>query len=246
MIEKEQEDLHFILHDAPEPPRLLVIPKKTLARFTIALPLLLSTIILTLLMFAWFKSPSMTRDLGEIKLPSLPSVNKEDSRIHELESEIKALEVSMKASTAKLNGAPGVASEIWLGPLKRPYAMTDLTAKKMLRMEELTLESDSAHQVLRFNLVNTNPEHLKVMGHIFVLQLHAQGVGIYPAPKIEELGQGMRFDQGESFSVSRLRPVEAPFPPAPASRFLVLIFDRGGDLLVHEELSGPFKTAGGQ
>jgi len=42
-----------------------------------------------------------------------------------------------------------------------------------------------------------------------------------------------------------LRPVEAPFPPADSdSRFLVIVFNREGDLLIRQELTGPFKATG--
>lgn len=244
MLEKPQDNLHFILHDAPEPPRLLVVSKKTLGRFTILLPLTLVGFILVLVIFAWFKAPSLGRDLGQLNLPSMPVMSPEENRIKELEAELKAMETTVAAITTKLNSGTGTESEIWLGPIKRPYALQDLTEKKLLRMEEVTLESDAAHQVLRFNLVNSGPESQRALGHIFVLQLHDQGLNLYPTPKLDELAQGIRFDQGESFAVSRLRPVEAPFPPAKNAHFLVLIFSRDGDLLIREDLRGPFKSKG--
>ena len=207
---------------------------------------MLTTIVLVLLAFAWLKSPSMARDLGKLNLPSMPRLSQEETRIQELETDLQTMEKSMAAVTAKLNGGVNTESDIWLGPIKRPYALQDLTSKNILRIEEITLESDNAHQVMRFNLVNARAESQKVMGHVFVFQLHSQGMGVYPAPKVEELAQGIRFDAGESFSVSRLRPVEAPFPPTTNSRFLVLVFSREGDLLIRQELAGPFKTYGNQ
>lgn len=246
MLEKEQEHLHFILHDAPEPPRLLVVSKKTLARFTILLPLCLVAMVLVLLAFAWFKAPSLTRDLGKLNLPSLPNLSQEETRIRELEGDLKAMEQAVAQAQAKLNAGVNTESEIWLGPIKRPYALQDLTAKNLLRLEDIALESDAKQQILRFNLVNAGPESQKVTGHIFVLHLQTKGLGLYPAPKLDDITQGIRFNEGESFSVSRLRPVEAPFASTSSPRFLVLIFSREGDLLVRQELTGPFKNAGAQ
>lgn len=244
MIEKEQKDLHFILHDSPEPPRLLVVSKRTLKGFTVFLPLLISLILLILLTFAWFHSPSMTKDLRDINLPSLPQLSKEERKIQELQEELQELQVTNQTITQKLSTSGATETELWLGPIKRPYAIQDLTAKKMLQLDELILDTDVNRQTLKFNLVNTGPESQRVTGHIFVLQIHKAGLGIYPQPKAESLIQGIRFDEGESFAVSRLRPVEASFNPIKDSRFVVVIFNREGDLLVKQELEGPFKTTG--
>lgn len=244
MIEKEQKNLHFILHDSPEPPRLLVVSKKTLKGFTVFLPLLISFILLSLLAFAWFHSPSMTRDIGNLNLPSLPQLSKEEQRIKELEGELQELQITNQTITQKLGTGPTAESDLWLGPIKRPYAIQDLTAKKVLQIEELTLDSDANRQILRFNLINTGPETNRATGYIFVLQMIKNGLEIYPQPKMESLIQGIRYDEGESFAVSRLRPVEASFTPIKDSRFMVIIFNREGDLMVKQEIEGPFKTSG--
>jgi hypothetical protein len=245
MIEKEQENLHFILHDSPEPPRLLVISKRTLGRFTVVLPLTIAGIFVALIALAWMRAPSMTGQLKNLELPKMPRLN-ESGKVKELESELAGLKLATAAIQNKLSEGINAESDLWLGPVKRPYALQDLTAKKLLRMEELSLESDANRQVLRFNLVNAGSDSLKVMGHIFVLQIHQQGMGIYPVSSAEDLMLGLRYNLGESFSVSRLRPVEAPFPAAANAHYLVIIFNREGDLLVREELKGPFKRVGGQ
>jgi hypothetical protein len=138
----------------------------------------------------------------------------------------------------------GVAElDVWLGPVKKPYALQDLTAKKLLKIENLTLEDGAGKRVLRFNLINTGSELERVTGHIFAFQIDSRGLSPYPAMTQQEWLEGIRYNKGESFAVARLRPVEAPFPPADAeARFLVVVFNREGDLLIRQELVGPFKA----
>src|SRR5690606_32601507 len=100
-------------------------------------------------------------------------------------------------------------------------------------------------RVLRFNLINAGQESDRITGHIFVFQIDSRGMAPYPAMTNQEWSEGIRYNKGESFAVSRLRPVEAPFPPADAeAKFMVLVFNREGDLLVRQELVGPFKAQG--
>jgi hypothetical protein len=138
-------------------------------------------------------------------------------------------------------GAPEI--DIWLGPIKKPYALQNLTTKKLLKVENTTLEDSAGKRVLRFQLINTGSELERVTGHVFVFQIDSRGLAPYPAMTQQEWLEGIRYNKGESFAVARLRPVEAPFPPADSeARFLVVVFNREGDLLIRQELVGPFKA----
>ncbi len=244
MIQKERPELQFILNDSPEPPRLLTVPKRDLRRFLVTLPLAILTL-LALVAGVAILRPSARH--GSLGIPSLPSLSTDGGKVQELKAELAALTASNQALQKKLASPPtgGAVADVWLGPVKRPYALQDLRGKNELRLESITLEATETKQVLRFNLVNHGSSSQRVTGHVYVLQLHDGGMGLYPAATAGELAQGMRFDQGESFAVSRLRPVEAAFAPVPDSRFLVIVFTREGDLLVHQELTGPFPAPGG-
>lgn len=240
MIEKESNELHLILHDHPEPPRLLVIPKARLKRFLILVPLIViimgASLILTIM---W----SRTKNI-QVQMPSLPVVEN-STKVNELQAELKALQTAQKALQLKLStqGVPEI--DIWLGPVKKPYALQDLTSKKLLKIESINLEDGASKRVLRFNLINTGIEQERITGHVFVFQIDSRGLSPYPAMTQQEWLEGIRYNKGESFAVARLRPVEAPFPPADAeARFLVVVFNREGDLLIRQELVGPFKTGG--
>ncbi|MBY0515771.1 MAG: hypothetical protein K2P81_02605 [Bacteriovoracaceae bacterium] len=243
MIEKESAHFEIILHDHPEPPRLLVIPKKKLKRFLIVVPILIAIVFCIMAIFIWINLPTTP---FKMSIPKLPTVTKlDDTKVQELEAEIKSLKDAQQSMQTKLAQSTVNDVEIWLGPVKKPYALQDLTAKNVLKLESITLESEATKRVLRFNLINNGPESERVTGHIFVFQIDSRGQTPYPAMTKEEWLQGIRYNKGESFAVSRLRPVEAPFPPADSdAKFLVLIFNREGDLLVRQEMTGPFKNVG--
>jgi hypothetical protein len=215
-----------------------VIPKARLKRFLVLVPLIVILMGVSLVLTIMW---SRTRNI-QVQMPSLP-VAGNSSKINDLEAELKALQTAQKALQLKLS-TQGVAElDVWLGPVKKPYALQDLTAKKLLKIENLTLEDGAGKRVLRFNLINTGSELERVTGHIFAFQIDSRGLSPYPAMTQQEWLEGIRYNKGESFAVARLRPVEAPFPPADAeARFLVVVFNREGDLLIRQELVGPFKA----
>jgi hypothetical protein len=244
MIEKESSDIHIILHDHPEPPRLLVISKNSLRRFLITLPLgIVAVVALSLGLGLWWKTPQVT---GQVRLPSLPGTYETTSNnSSDAEAELRAVKLAQVAMQNKLAQTTTTESELWLGPVKKPYALQDLTAKNPLKLESIALEDGAGKRVLRFNLINTGSPEDRVTGHVFVFQVDNRGLAPYPAMTAQELLEGIRYNKGESFAVARLRPVEAPFPPADSdSRFLVIVFNREGDLLIRQELTGPFKASG--
>lgn len=238
MIEKKSSDLHLILHDHPEPPRLLVISKKRLQRFLILVPLLVTGLALFVVgSVLWKGGRQLT-----VQMPNLPQASAPEAESEALASEVKGLQATVANLQTKL-ALTGVAeSDVWLGPVKKPYALQDLTAKKLIKLGNITLEDSAGKRVLRFQLINTGSEADRVTGHIFVFQMDSRGLAPYPAMTQQEWLEGIRFNKGESFAVARLRPVEAPFPPAdPEAKFLVIIFNREGDLVLRQELVGPFK-----
>ena len=241
MIEKESTNIHVILHDHPEPPRLLIISKRGLNQFLLLLPLgILLVVGVCLAVAVWWRSPQVPTD---VRLPSLPSQFTSGSS--DAEAELKALKLSQVEMQNKLAQSTVNESELWLGPVKKPYALQDLTSKSPLKLDSISLEDGAGKRVLRFNLINTGSPDERVTGHVFVFQVDNRGLAPYPAMTTQEWLEGIRYNKGESFAVARLRPVEAPFPPADAdSRFLVLVFNREGDLLIRQELTGPFKASG--
>lgn len=240
MLQKPATDLHLIVHDHPEPPRLLIIPKRRLVRFFVVVPTLVVLLAATALFaVGWSRLRAIEVPLATVAL------DPQADQLRELEQEIQGLREGHQALQQKLTDTAASEVDVWLGPVKRPYALQDLTAKKILRLENLSLENSANKRVLRFHLINDGIVLERVTGHVFVFQIDGRGLAPYPAMTTTEWVEGIRFNKGESFAVARLRPVEAPFPPADKdARFLVLVFNREGDLLIRQELATPTKAGG--
>jgi hypothetical protein len=240
MIEKKSDHIQIILNDHPEPVRLLVISKKRLKRFLITTPLLAITVLFMMSALLWWRGVALPTS---IQIPNLPTPNQD--RVKELEATVADLEASQLKLQEKLNQTNAAESDIWLGPVKKPYALQNLTGKNNLRIENISLDDKAGKRVLKFQLVNAVPDSDRITGHIFIYQIDSRGLSSYPAMTKTEWLEGIRYNKGETFAVSRLRPVEASFPPADNdARFLVLIFNREGDLLIRQEISGTSNPIG--
>lgn len=234
MIQNKSTHIEIILNDHPEPVRLIRISKKRLRKFFLITPVVLVALFLSMGAMIWWRGASMP--IG-INLPDLPSTD--DTKLKDLQAQLTELETSNKALQVKMSATAGGEVDVWIGPVKKPYALQDLRAKKLLKTENIILEDKAGKRVLKFQLINNGPEVDRVYGHVFVFQMDSRGQSAYPAMTNQEWLEGIRFNKGESFAVSRLRPVEASFPPADSdARFLIVIFNREGDLILRQVLSG--------
>lgn len=234
MIQNKSTHIEIILNDHPEPVRLIRISKTRLRKFFILTPLFILTVFISLASTIWWKGINIP--IG-IHLPDLP--NTDQIKMNELEGQVLALEKSNLVLQNKLDQSSTSETDVWIGPVKKPYALQDLRSKKQLKIENISLDDKAGKRVLRFQLINNGPEVDRIYGHIFVFQNDSRGQSSYPAMTNQEWLEGIRYNKGETFAVSRLRPVEANFPPADNdARFLIVIFNREGDLILRQELAG--------
>ncbi len=234
MIQNKSTHIEIILNDHPEPVRLIKISKKRLKFFFLITPVFLVALFLALSATLWWREASIP--IG-ISLPDLPSTD--ESKVKEMQDQLAELETSNKTLQEKITSSQTGEIDVWIGPVKKPYALQDLRPKKLLRTENIVLEDKAGKRVLKFQLINNGPEMDRVYGHVFVFQIDSRGQSAYPAMTNQEWIEGIRFNKGETFAVSRLRPVEASFPPADNdARFLIVIFNREGDLILRQVLSG--------
>jgi hypothetical protein len=233
MIEKKSDFIDIIVHDGPGPTRYLSLSKKKIKSFLYLAPLASLSIFFFLIFLLWWKGFTLPQ---LISVPKLPSA--EEIKIQELEKHIIALETSQLSIQEKLALSDVKTDfDVWLGPVKKPYGAQNLVNLQSLKIENITSEEKNNRRILKFSLTHAQPERERIMGHIFVLQIDHRGMTSYPAITHQEWLDGIRYNKGESFAVSRLRPVEASFPIGDNdAHFLILIFNREGDLLIRQEL----------
>lgn len=228
-------EVAIVIYDAPLPPRYFRFSKKFIRSLVVIAPLLLGLLLAGLFLWGlgWraYVSPR----------PSMPQVLTErDSKVLALESEIAALKQSNEGLTQKLSAtapAQGAGEGPYLLAVKRPYGMQDLTKEKRVSVDQFALEQGPNNVSFKFQILSSVPEN-KIVGHIVVFMVSASGLMSYPAQTNSVLAEGIKYSDGEPFSVSRLRPTNAEFLHRLSGedvKFVIIIFSREGDLLLIQE-----------
>ena len=154
----------------------------------------------------------------------------------QLEAEIKKLQASNTTLTQKIATGTenlGTASSL-LALIKTPLGFEDLRDKKMARVENFSHQASNNKVVFKFDLINNQNGNNRLSGYITVVQFHSYGATFYPNLSLSSESQQIQYNKGESFTVSRFRPVIAEFPSPTNSAnvwYKVYIFSREGNLL---------------
>lgn len=239
-IQNLGDEVAIVIYDAPLPPKYIRLTKRFIKTLFVFVPLFLALILF--LFFSW----GLGSRVSQAPTPSLPEVvSDSDSKISNLENDIKMLEASNKELSDKLAAGPVAAAgeDPYLGVIKKPYGMQNFLAENRVTLDQFELIQDSNKVNLKFQIISANPE-TKVMGHVLVLMVSESGLMAYPKDANSQLTQGIKYSMGEPFSVSRLRPTNAEFLQrlsGQSVKFLIYIFTREGDLLLIRETE-PFKV----
>ena len=235
-IQQSGNVVSIVIYDAPLPPRYLKFSKKFIRTLFIVVPVSLGLIFLTLLLIG------LGGRLKDTPAPGLPTVlTEEDSKVTELETEMKALQESNKQLQDKLSsqGTVGAATaeEPFLMGIKKPYGMQNFLGENRVSLDQFELVQDQNKTALKFQIISTNPE-TRVAGHVLVYMISVSGLMAYPVEATAAIGGGVKYSMGEPFAVSRLRPTNAEFAhhlSGESVKFVIYIFSREGDLLLIKE-----------
>ena len=124
--------------------------------------------------------------------------------------------------------------------------MRDLTDAKRIDIENIQFKILNNKTHFTFQIVSNDPS-TRISGNIIVYLIHSNGILAYPNNIIKNFSQGIKFNEGEPFSMSRLRPTTAEFNTNllnESVRFMIYIFNREGDLLYTKESDLIKVTAG--
>ena len=236
-IQQSGSEVAIVIYDAPLPPRYFRFSKKFIRTLFVMAPLLIGTMFLGL--FLWGTG---VRTIAT-PLPQVPSVlSEQNSQLIALEAEVKALKASNLELSNKLSSTPsaptaGTGEDPFLLAIKKPYGMQNFVAEKRISVDQFGLTQDANKVSLKFQVISANAEN-KVTGHIIVFMVSDSVTMAYPSEANASMLQGIKYSQGEPFSVSRLRPTNAEFLhrlSGKSVRFLIYIFSREGDLLLQHE-----------
>lgn len=232
-LEGKASEVSVVIYDAPKPPRYIKFNKSFLNWMLYGVPLAIGLLICAAIIVLIMPSGKTTFTTPRLDIPSPMSSG--DSELTEAQNRVKELEKENQAIQAKLALMPSdTSSDMYFGQILRPYGTQNLIDKGMLQLEQIDFSYDSQKSVLKFQLINPHPE-TKISGHIIVFQYSATETKIYPGVLQNSAMNGVKFSQGESFAVSRLRPTVAEFTGLAISnkvKFVIYIFNREGDLLI--------------
>lgn len=232
-IQSKSEEVSIVIYDSPLPPKYFTFKKSFLRTLLFLAPIIVLAVI-TLLFFWAFES-----QLKYAKKPKFPElINKEQARILELEGMVKELTISNKNLSEKLSTTPETQapSEVTnLLAIKKPYGMQNLISKNKVSIDNIRVQFVQNQAKLEFHILS-NQEN-RISGHVLVFLISGNQLISYPNVGSTSLLEGIKYTQGEAFSVTRLRPTLAnfPLPVAETVKFIVYIFSREGDLLLMQE-----------
>jgi hypothetical protein len=232
MLEKDKDQIQFLVYSAPEPVKFFEFSAQKIKHYFSFFPLLILLLLLLLLYLAFFQKPfpSSQKGYSEKTEISIQEQTELKAELSELRSGYLKLQEKLLVQQAADDDG------LWFGPIRKPYAFQNLLANQLLRLEALNIEKSDKQLKVRFNLVNNGSEDKKVSGYLFLVHYFNQGLEVYPVFDPTALSEGVRFDKGESFAVSRLRPVEAIFSVKSNTRVIFYAFSREGDLLMKSDL----------
>lgn len=229
MIQEPSKNLTFVVYDTPKPPKYIKINKMVVRSLTVILPLVLFTsIALSIITSVYSK-----RKLEEAK-------NKEPEMIMSLEQEklklkdqIFALEQTNEDLTAKV-AQGSTTSDSALALFSQPLGYENLQAKDLAKIENISIQESNNKLLFKFDLLNNFSETERLAGYVTVIQYHEQGISFYPSVNFIDDALLLDYSSGESFVISKFRPVIAEFNKISgqqSARFKIFVFSRTGNLI---------------
>jgi hypothetical protein len=239
-IQTSGSEVSIVIYDAPLPPRYLRFSKRFLRFIFVFIPLCLG--ILGLSFFFW----GLGHRLSVAPKPHLPKVlSEKDAKLQALHSELSSLKESNSLLMEKLStsGSQESTDDPYLLTIRKPYGMQNLSAQKLVSIDQFSVEQDANKISFKFQIINANAES-KVVGYVIAFLLSENALVAYPLEANGQMASGIKYSAGETFAVSRLRPTSADFfirTSGKEMNFMVYIFSREGDLLLNQKL-GPYKV----
>lgn len=236
MRSKIKNKLSFIVYEHKKPPKYFEIKKSIIRSFFIAFPAV-STI------FFLF---------GVISLVQIHvfSSKKDSAEVQALNEQIAALNTELKTITtnntnllAKVTkGSSKIANSQLL--FKIPLAQQDFTVTEstFFQIDKFRTSNKENKLRVRFNLVNITKGPTKISGYFALKVKTNTGIFFYPQTMLKNKDEFLSFSNGESFTTSRFRPVDAtfdvPYNSIDADSLLaVYVYTRAGDIIYKQNMN---------
>jgi len=242
MIQDPSNDLTFIVYNTPKPPKYIKINKKLMKILIFIIPV----ITIFSIGFSVITSFYMKRKLEKARSQEPEIILSLKNEKEELQSEIKILQESNQILTKKISlGGVQISqgsSANLMTLFTTPLGFEDKQSDDLAKLDNMTNDNLQDKVLFKFDILNNTPNGQKLAGYITVVQYHRNGISYFPQYDLSVDSPGLEFSKGESFTVSRFRPVIAEFPKPNGTNvwYKVFIFSRTGNLLAYKK-AGPFQ-----
>lgn len=239
MIHKPTDDFTLIIYNSPKPPRFIKINKKLINLLVISIPILL----VLSLFFSLSSSVYMKTKLENVKSKEPKIIASLKTERDELRSELKRLESNVKELTTKISMGSSNLASATLDLFATPLGYTDETDLSKVKLENISTNIKDNDLEFRFDLLNNLENGEKLAGYVTIIQFSENQMQVYPNYELTIENNRLIYSKGESFTVSRFRPVIAPFkkPDGLNAWYKIFIFSRTGNLMAYKE-AGPYQV----
>ena len=239
MIQKPTKELTLIVYNTPKPPRYLKINKRLLKLLIFAIPFLL----IVSLLFSLTTTVYMKRKLENARSQEPAIITSLRTEKDQLSSQVESLKRVNANLTKKISAGSTSAPASALALFSTPVGYEDFTEKEMAKLENMSANFRQNKVEFRFDLLNNLEGDEKLSGYISIVQFADNHMSFHPHHTITVENNRLDFSKGESFVVSRFRPVIAEFekPNSLAVWYKVFIFSRSGDLISYK-VAGPYQV----
>ncbi|MFN8369323.1 MAG: hypothetical protein U0T83_01725 [Bacteriovoracaceae bacterium] len=260
MIEQPSKDLTFIVFDNQKSAKFIKFNKKKFYTFFVTIPFVFFLTVFILINIIHFisKKPTMLAKKQSNEVLTLQNRNKEMAlemkKILKENEELlqKITAISTMSKVEQMQPAPIPVPDLTANqpstlPLPQ-YVKTipnskNLTNNSFLKTKDMDVKLDARSISLVFSFINTHPQNEKISGYFIVTMQSKSGILFYPQNIFNKESGSAQFSQGESFMISRLRPVDANFSKITENikdlTFKIYVFNRTGDLLLTESFQKP-------
>ena len=245
MLFKPSKNITLVVYEDFKSTKCFQINKIQLKVFLTALPFLLILSILVVIFSLIFVHNTISRVDQRVPEAILALQNEKktlDDQIVELKQDHENLTQKIASGNSATHSAQDLGLTQYL--FKPTLGFKDLSANTPFTLEDFTVTRESNHLKLKFNIARAESDtsSRRISGYILAFMKTANQLNVYPQTSAGFSQSLVTFNQGETFSFSRFRPVEAVFDlPATNKKafFKVLIFSKSGDLIKKMDYEEP-------
>ena len=240
MIQSPSKDLTLIVYNSPRRPRYYQLNKRLLKVVLVTVPLLTFISICISFFYSLLLKGQITKMESSVPV----QIQRLSSENEMLKAQNKDITKNNLTLTKKISQGLGEETPITsLGLFTIPTGLQDIRDQKLIKIENIFLESENDIINLKFDLTNNTLDGRKLSGHLYVIQFQENIIQYYPDVQLQEKNLRLEFALGESFGFTRFRNTNASFKKISSKKvkYKVFVFSRDGDFLHYQQL-GPFNT----